>query len=148
MGLDMYFKAQRYVYSWEENVTLGEDVPRNFPECEGMRTTEVAVMVKQWRKANAIHGWFVRNVQNDEDDCGIYAVSMEDIKKLWGTCVAILQDTSLAQELLPTQAGFFFGSDEYDQWYWADVEETKVVLERILNNAAWGNWDFTYQASW
>ena len=26
--------------------------------------------VGYWRKANAIHGWFVRNVQNGKDDCG------------------------------------------------------------------------------
>lgn len=148
MGLDMYFKAERYVYSYEEDNTLSQDVARNFPECDGLRTTEVVVMVQQWRKANAIHKWFVDNVQNGEDDCGKYSVSMEHIKKLWGTCVAVLEEKTLAVELLPTENGFFFGSTDYDDWYWEDVSATKVMCERILNNASWNNWEFSYQASW
>ena len=35
-----------------------------------------------WRKANQIHGWFVKNVQNNNDDCGLYEVSIDQIKKL------------------------------------------------------------------
>ena len=148
MGLDMYFKAERYVYSYEKDVTLSEYVANNFPECEGLRTTGVVVMVHQWRKANAIHKWFVDNVQDGEDDCGKYSVSMEHIKKLWATCVAVLEEKTLAVELLPTENGFFFGSTDYDDWYWEDVSATKAMCERILNNASWNNWEFTYQASW
>ena len=46
----------------------------------------------------------------------------------------VLEDTSVARSLLPTQDGFFFGSEEYDQWYWEDLEYTRDQLTRILDS--------------
>ena len=30
-----------------------------------------------WRKANAIHDWFVDNIQGGEDDCNAYNLSID-----------------------------------------------------------------------
>jgi hypothetical protein len=38
--------------------------------------------VGYWRKANAIHKWFVENVQGGEDDCGRYEVEQGVLKEL------------------------------------------------------------------
>ena len=35
-----------------------------------------------WRKANAVHNWFVDNVQDGNDGCKHYWVSKEDLQKL------------------------------------------------------------------
>ena len=43
-----------------------------------------------------------------------------------------IEDSSVAEELLPTTSGFFFGSTNYDQWYYADVEDTIKIIERVL----------------
>ncbi len=40
----------------------------------------------------------------------------------------------IAQEMLPTQAGFFFGSTEYDKWYLEDVKSTVAQLEPIVKD--------------
>ena len=42
--------------------------------------------VMYWRKANAIHKWFVDNVQGGEDDCREYPVSNDQLIELRDTC--------------------------------------------------------------
>ena len=44
----------------------------------------------------------------------------------------VLKDDSVAKKLLPTQEGFFFGSCDYDEYYWDDLKYTKERLEQIL----------------
>jgi hypothetical protein len=42
--------------------------------------------VGYWRKANAIHKWFVENVQDGEDDCRHAYVNREQLQELLDTC--------------------------------------------------------------
>lgn len=59
--------------------------------------------------------------------------SFEGGKKVYHTSDGkVMEDTSVARELLPTQSGFFFGGTEYDQYYWQDLVYTKERLEKIL----------------
>jgi hypothetical protein len=56
-------------------------------------------------------------------------------------------DTSIAEELLPAQSGFFFGSTDYDQGYFQDLENTIEILKTVLSeDNEWS--DFYYQSSW
>ncbi len=43
-------------------------------------------------------------------------------KELLDLCNQVLEDHNKAEELLPTMDGFFFGSTDYDAWYFEDVE--------------------------
>lgn len=45
-----------------------------------------------------------------------------------------LKDPTVAKELLPTQSGFFFGKEDYDQYYWWDLEYTVNKLEKLMEN--------------
>lgn len=58
----------------------------------------------------------------------------------------VMKDATLARELLPTASGFFFGSTDYNQWYWEDLKETVKQIDRAL--ALPDEWDFEYQSSW
>jgi len=58
----------------------------------------------------------------------------------------VLEDSTVAQKYLPTGEGFFFGSTEYNQWYWEDLLETKKILEQALESD--DRCEFSYQASW
>lgn len=58
----------------------------------------------------------------------------------------VIEDASVAQELLPTQEGFFFGGTEYDEWYLQDVQFTIEQIDRALTLG--DEWEFYYQASW
>ena len=58
----------------------------------------------------------------------------------------IIKNSELAEELLPTVDGFFFGSTEYDEYYINDLKHTIKVLKKELENS---NADYyTYEASW
>ena len=57
-----------------------------------------------------------------------------------------IENSSTAQCLLPTQSGFFFGSEDYDEYYIRDVERTVEIIERCLKLPE--EWDFEYHSSW
>ncbi len=156
MGLDMYLSAKRYASKYSNpdlaakiTKAVGEDAP---PSPDNLGSVEVTMEAAYWRKANAIHAWFVRNVQDGQDDCGSYLVSREKLTELRDICRDVLTDRGEARaaELLPTQSGFFFGSTEYSDWYWQDIEETETKLSALIE---WGEgrgsrWDFYYSSSW
>lgn len=101
-----------------------------------------------WRKANQIHRWFVENVQNDEDDCGMYEVSKEQLEELLNLCQTVLKNHKLAKRVLPVKEGFFFGSYEYDDWYFDDIKQTETALKKVLSETDFDNWIVFYASSW
>lgn len=86
-----------------------------------------------WRKANMIHSWFERKVGKVEN-CERLDVSIEQLKQLKEDCLTVLNDHSKAKELLPTTSGFFFGSTEYDDWYFQDLEFTVKSLDKLFDD--------------
>ena len=146
MGLDMYLTAHGYLSSHREG---DDDKSQKIGEIMGspFRVKEVRADAGYWRKANAIHRWFVENVQDDEDNCQEYDVDDDQLRELLECCRAVLADPSKAEELLPPQEGFFFGSTEIDDGYWHDIAQTIKICENVLDNLPDGWW-LTYRASW
>ena len=111
-----------------------------------------------WRKANAIHKFFVDNAAHGVDDCQPVQVTLDVLKDLVDRCETILQgdvddkgaliDPTTAMELLPSQSGFFFGSTEYDDWYIEDLKETVKALKPIVEHAELYTDPIIYEASW
>ncbi len=145
MGLDMYLNAKRFL--WHGEGELSEKISNNFPELGGKRIKEITAEAGYWRKSNAIHKWFVDNVQKGVDDCGNYEVSKEDLQALLDVIEQVLADHKKADTLLPTQSGFFFGDTKYDQYYFEDLEYTQKLLSEILAGE-WKGWWFEYHSSW
>jgi hypothetical protein len=148
MGLDMYLSAKRYVSEYnDQDKAISTEIMRHFPELKETQTIqEVTVRVGYWRKANAIHKWFVDNVQEGTDDCGNYSVSRERLQELRDTCERVLRWEGLANEQLPTTSGFFFGGTDYDEYYRRDLEQTIKIIDGCL--ALPDSWDFEYHSSW
>lgn len=115
------------------------------------KTNTGPIEVMYWRKANAIHKWFVDNVQNGVDKCQPHNVTITQLKELKELCDRVLLESSISksapERLLPTQSGFFFGSTDYDEHYFNDVQETASTLETILVNID-EDTVFVYQSSW
>lgn len=156
MGLDMYLSAKRYASKYIDKglatkiaASISDEAP---PTAGNLEAIEVATEVAYWRKASAIHTWFVREVQGGKDDCNSYYVTPEDLAKLRDTCLDLLTDRSEARAklLLPTSKGFFFGPTDYGKYYWEQVEETAEKLKQILewHNGRGSRWSFSYQSSW
>lgn len=149
MGLDMYLTAKRYVSDYNDtDKVLSTELMRHFPElAESQTIQEVSVRVGYWRKANAIHKWFVNNVQEGVDNCGSYLVSRESLTELRDICMRVRDwPGGLAAEQLPTASGFFFGNTDYDEWYFRDIENTAKIIDECLLLPR--SWEFEYSSSW
>jgi hypothetical protein len=165
MGLDMYLHAKKYVekVKWEtlqNNAELSYDSPEainplwkdivDVSDLSDVATdiygVHVEVTCAYWRKSNQIHAWFVKNVQGGEDNCGEYYVSHEKLQELRETCRQAL--FAKDPNLLPPQAGFFFGSYDIDEWYWRDIKETIKKLDRIFALPEMSKLSFYYTSSW
>ena len=101
-----------------------------------------------WRKANAIHKWFVENVQNGEDDCKIYEANQIDLEDLLGKCEMIKKYPIVANKILPNAPGFFFGDLEYDDYYHECIEDTINILKEAITAIEKEKLKIYYQSSW
>ena len=166
MGLDMYLEARKYVSrgDWQDGefipspdflraASFGPDGLTQYSDFGG---ATVCIPVGYWRKANAIHGWFVREVQGGRDECQDSYVPREKLVELRDACKSVMsltvgvnRDKAEAVGLLP-QAGFFFGSMEMDDWYYADLKHTIEMIDNILSLIPEDSWDwsFYYHSSW
>jgi hypothetical protein len=145
MGLDMYLSARQMTFNGWKNPDLYNKLVQEAPFA--LDTATLEVQVAYWRKANQIHKWFVDHVQNGKDDCGDYYVSREQLQLLLDTCKIVLIDREEASKLLPVQEGFFFGSYEYNEYYFSDIKDTIEQLEKVLTEYP-EEWSFKYQSSW
>lgn len=166
IGLDMYLSARKYLsganytrdaednlvkhYNPDYELLLGVVGLTAGDAREDVPSAQVEVTVGYWRKVNAVHIWFVDNCANGEDDCRPASVSRDQLVELRDLCREVSLDHDKAEDLLPSASGFFFGSTEYDEWYFQGIEETIEMLDRILANPRFefDSWDFQYQASW
>jgi len=58
----------------------------------------------------------------------------------------VIEDSTICKRLLPTTEGFFFGNQDYDDWYYEQIEETIRIIDRCLSLPE--AYDFYYQSSW
>lgn len=181
MGLDMYLNRKHYVGNNYRDVSKQVKIvmPENqegvtFPigDIDQAKVTEITEQAIYWRKANAIHKWFVDNVQEGNDDCREYYVTRKQLEELRSTVCTVLEasplvpgevqngsnqngpiiqegkvieDPTVAKKLLPCTSGFFFGGTGYDQWYYQDLIHTRDSITEVLSKPG-GN--FYYNSSW
>ena len=169
MGLDQYLEIRKNEYCSKYHQDKGSDLALEYPkditefipnQTDLRISRQTNYEVGYWRKANHIHNWFMQNCacrdeyDNPIDDCRPIEITVDKLEKLLDACKKVLADHSLASSLLPTQSGFFFGSTEYDEYYFGDIERTIKIIEPVLKFAKHKleiedyNWEVYYQASW
>lgn len=147
MGLDMHLyrfskgelaKAKKLDDKWEDDAF------------EWFDRSEVAY----WRKANCIHHFFIKATHHTgEDNCVYIRIPKSVIVELKTRIMEIFNSSeevrdTIAKELLPTCSGFFFGSTEYDEWYYSDLKETLDIVEEILKTTNFKTQRLYYEASY
>jgi len=151
----MYLTAERlvsgYDYNKDENFDKLLEL-MNLSKDDVGESASVSLEVGYWRKANAIHSWFVQNVQDGVDQCQRSYVTREQLEELRDECVAALAAYNAgekieAENVLAPTTGFFFGSTEIDDWYKKDLEKTIKIVEKCLSDK-FKAYSFFYQASW
>jgi hypothetical protein len=148
---------------------------KTYPGIKSERVSYVTEELMYWRKANQIHGWFTKNTEELEPDVK-YSVTKVDLEVLLETCKKIMEllatapkttkqvvsgwdkngeimadvevyDNDILQDILPPTQGFFFGSDNIDNYYKETISETIKFLEEELPNCD-DDAEFEYYASW
>lgn len=177
MGLDMYLTADRYISGYDFAAAEQKETYQTITSLLGFGpdnldtdtpSLTVSVNVGYWRKANAIHNWFVQNVQDGVDKCQKAYVSRSDLANLRRLCVDILEtvemtgtdemdswarevikiDADKANGLLPPKKGFFFGEYDLDEWYVQSLKDTVSIIDRITAMPQEQTGDLYYQSSW
>jgi len=155
MGLDMYFSKRTYVKNWdfaplEQHFDI--TVKQNGQDVDHIDKSKILYIVEEfghWRKFNALHNWFVENVQEGVDNCREYSVNSHKLIELLNVLTQVRDNHELAEELLPSTEGFFFGGTDYDDYYFEEVERTIEIIEnaiKLAENEPFS--DFYYQSSW
>jgi len=155
MGLDMWFWGNKTVSSSTFNTETGTIETKqefsdllnslNVPDTQvnsHFSWIRIQIPLITWRKANAIHGWFVQNCQDGIDDCRYAYVSQEQLQELIDLIKEALANKD-SSSIKPTE-GFFFGSSEIDDEYWDDLQKTLDTLEPLISEYE----GFTYSSSW
>ena len=173
MGLDMYLRQSEYYSGYSFRPLEEREKFNRLAECvKAVPTAEapgiyVDTTVTYWRKANAIHGWFVRELANGVDECQEIQVAREQLQSLVAQCKAVKATMDRAKEAsgkltipeednpLPPTSGFFFGDTSDPDYYYEDLVDTIKKLETVLENTVpqpgdepWDVPTFIYQASW
>jgi len=187
MGLDMYLSKRTYVKNWDHHPEEKKntfEIKQGGKVREDIDPTKISYIIEEvayWRKANAIHQYFVDNCQDGNDDCGEHYVEEDKLKELLNRCkvvkaslersgkrtiqvkngyangqptycaVEVFTETATAEDLLPIQTGFFFGSEHYDEWYLKDLDYTIEVIENLFKDVKEGGYlsgEIYYQSSW
>ena len=169
MGLDMYLTGRRTLKAYEY-VGNGERVENKktslvvealeLPHSEVLHQDIYGVTIEltlgYWRKANAVHGWFVNNVQDGVDNCGSYPVERESLMALRNACNSVLAEkdnpddefrVETANSYLPSASGFFFGSTDIDEYYYGKLEYTVKMIDELLSDS-YEEYEFEYCSSW
>ena len=124
MGLDMYLQRK----------------PRKDEDVD-------VVDLGYWRKANAIHAYFTRDLEDGEDNMRRVYLKKKDLKDLKERCIKVLAGgPDVAKELLPRASGFFWGPTDYDDWYLKDIQDTLDIVSEVLND--WKQTDRVYYYAW
>jgi len=87
-----------------------------------------------YRKVNFLYAFFPPT----EEEMAI--IEKADAERLVEACNKVIKAynngnadwESVAEEELPTQSGFFFGSTDYDDWYISDVKQVRREFAKLI----------------
>ena len=173
MGLDQYLTEKRFIGAKYEHRKItgsidikedGEsiDIPLN-------QVSEIILELAYWRKANQINKWMFDNsesIQQESIECEIQGKQLIELSKLCKKVIdklgtetetitikskysdknedfKVYKNRKYAEEYLPTEPGFFYGSQIIDEYYKQDLEDTIEQLKDVHPDI-WYN----YYASW
>lgn len=86
-----------------------------------------------FRKANFIYAYFDHLIDRNTECC---IIDKDEIESLFDACGLVLErrnEDGFAEQVLPTCDGFFFGSTDYDEWYYDKVESCYEQMKIILD---------------
>jgi hypothetical protein len=106
--------------------------------------------VGYWRKSNQIREYFASYIPeqaNENIDELIVTESMiDELENRILSCL-LSESTEVAEDLLPTSSGFFFGGTDYDHYYYEDLIDTLEILHHAQERIKQGK-EVIYHEWW
>jgi hypothetical protein len=159
MGLDMYLSKRIWIgANYEHNKVSGKISLKKHKTPIKIDIKKLKYVIEEvgyWRKANAIHLWFVNNCQNGVDDCKEYYVSKEKIEELLSLCKKVMDvaitktgkvslgfkyTTKGEKEEITKEGKIIINSDEIEKllpttsgFFFGSTEYDEYYLEDIRN---------------
>jgi len=134
-----YWRKANQIHQWfVEHVQDGEDDCCYHNEVDKETLEELLDTCLKVKEASRLVDGEVANGQHYVD--GHWESIMESGR--------IIEDPTVAEELLPATSGFFFGSTEYDQWYMDDIDGTIEICQRVLAETDFDKQMVYYISSW
>jgi hypothetical protein len=144
MGLDIYYsKCKRAEWKkHEEQLKEYESLPSDEREDVALHPDRNfdPEEIGYFRKVNFLIPFF-----DYSENCEYKEITRDELEELERKCAIVSaaipkvnedgekiywdEDIARAKKLLPTTSGFFFGSTDYDEWYFEDV---KQVLDWVI----------------
>lgn len=118
MGLDIYFFAREKAQSQDVRIPVEGDA--GVPE-----RTEVGY----FRKVNALVAWFESHC-GEVENCVERPVTRTELEVLQRDLDSLTPAN--CREVFPVTDGFFFGSTDYDDRYWHDVDDVRAWVSLML----------------
>lgn len=84
-----------------------------------------------WRKANAIHQWFVDNVQDGNDDCKDYEVYSDKMEELVETCKKVIKASKLVKGKILMSTTYTQGKETKNFEDGLVIKDPKVAKELL-----------------
>lgn len=111
--------------------------------CDGRQVYDYGKTKSEFEKImSEIEKDFFGFVEKNTDIC------LDDYRgKAYFTELDEFTKQNLLGNILPTTSGFFFGSTEYDEWYFKDVEYVRDKFSGLLETMDWDN-ESLYMHCW
>lgn len=120
LGVEYDYKTGKFSYT---------PVPaKKFEDCFGeILKHYYGNYVGYFRKVNSVYAYFQHKLTDERA-----WITKEDCEDIVDRCNKVLKDHSLAESLFPTQSGFFFGSTDYDKWYFNDLKDVRKQFKGFI----------------
>lgn len=134
-----YWRKANHIHQWFiENVQNGEDDCRYHREVEEDDLRELLDICETVLASCELVDGQICNGYRFEGDTEIPIMQ-------YGKNV---EDSSIAELLLPTASGFFFGGTDYDEYYVDDIKRTIDIIKNVLETTDFDTQMVYYVSSW
>lgn len=149
MGLDMYLLEEFYIGG--SIVFSDSEYTIKIPFKNGEKNIKldeidsIVLLKAQWKNFTAVHNWIIEECEGTSRDTVSVYISNIKLKELLDICREIFEDKTTAINLLPSESGpDFISEDSLDKYYMDDIEYTITILEGLdLENGK-----YKYEATW
>lgn len=124
MGLDIYF------WTVKRGRSRNKDINRKSEIKKIEKNTEDVIYVGDFRKVNFLMSFF-----NYTGNCEYIEIRKEQVEELIQNCEDVLfwRGKTISEKLLETTPGFFFGSTDYDEYYYQKVQNVLDTFKPLIN---------------